>query len=61
MKNNSYRKQYPVDKFGWKFYTKRSARNLKRTDKRFSRKRVRLNGKRQIRSEMRDIDLENKD
>lgn len=52
MKGNQYHKLYWCDKFGWKFYTKRAARELRRYEKNRSKRFVRRHNKKICYEEM---------
>lgn len=48
MKDNSYRKLYPMDKFAKRYYCKHAKRNQIRSDKKILNSKIRASGKRQI-------------
>jgi len=51
MKNNSYKKMYPMDKFAKRYYCKHAKRNQIRSDKDILRSKVRAHYKEEIRKE----------
>ena len=51
MKNNSYKKMYPMDKFAKHYYCKHARRNQIRSDKAILKSKVRVYNKEEIRKE----------
>ena len=51
MKDNSYKKMYPMDKFAKRYYCKHAKRNQIRSDKAILKSKVRVHAKEEIRKE----------
>lgn len=54
MKNNSYKKKYSCDKFGWKYYCDNAKRRLRKSDKKRSKRIVRKSNKLETKSDEND-------
>lgn len=52
MKNNSYKKLYPQDKFAKKFYCEHARRNQIKSDKDILKTKVRIEGKKEIKQQL---------